>query len=463
MKFAFKIFASSFIVLLLSLGIGGFGILHLFFEDGLRMQLESQKNMNRYIAETIDIIIANSSEELTESLLQKVSKQFGEQGSAQLSSLVTTQKEKTFEFSEESKIISLQVGEILTQIIKVDKKYVLQIISICLIENQKVYVETLGDVSNVYQLRDMGIVNFQKVLMVITLVGAIVLGAVAVKLTRPVEWLKVGAEHIAKGMYNKRIVKKHQWMEDEMESLVDSFNSMAERVEKAVWELEQGARRKDDFVANVSHELKTPMTAIIGYAQMLRSYDMEEKKRRDCANYIYHEGIRVERLSRQLLELIVLQNNEIVKKACSTKHIEQTIKNAVIFLIDKYQQILLIEMEPRILKVEDTLIITLLYNLIHNACKASESNKVIRIDGKSIQEGYMISVIDQGCGIPEDEVDKIIEPFYMVDKSRSKNQNGTGIGLALCHRIALLHNTKLVFETSRHGTKISFVLEDGNE
>ena len=115
---------------------------------------------------------------------------------------------------------------------------------------------------------------------------------------------------------------------------------------------------------------------------------------------------------------------------------------------------------PATLYGDKDLLLSLLINLIDNARKASSSGDTITVLGYSDNDYYCISVQDTGKGIPADEIDNITKPFYMVDKSRAREQGGSGMGLALCARIAALHGTTLQFASvPSQGTTVSFCLQ----
>ena len=118
------------------------------------------------------------------------------------------------------------------------------------------------------------------------------------------------------------------------------------------------------------------------------------------------------------------------------------------------------EWEEALLRADPQLIQTLLYNLADNARKAMDGPlRQILIRGRLTPEGYRVTVADTGRGIPADQLSRITEPFYMVDKSRARSQGGAGLGLALCQRIALLHGSKLEFlSRPGEGTAVSFTL-----
>ena len=104
--------------------------------------------------------------------------------------------------------------------------------------------------------------------------------------------------------------------------------------------------------------------------------------------------------------------------------------------------------------------LTAVLNLIDNACKASGEGSGVYVLGKNMQEYYGIAVVDYGVGIPEAELSKITEPFYMVDKSRSRKQGGAGLGLSLCQKIVELHGGKLRIDSKvQEGTRVTVFLK----
>ena len=238
--------------------------------------------------------------------------------------------------------------------------------------------------------------------------------------------------------------------QDEVALLARDFNQMADAVETQVAQLEAAARRQQDFVGNFTHELKTPLTSIIGYADMLRSYDLPAAERREAAEYIYREGRRLESLSLHLLDLLVLEKTECDLQPVQAEHLCAEVEQATGFLAKKYGVALSVRCQPALILVEPTLVKALLYNLVDNACKASTTGQKVVLRGRMKDGRYELSVRDYGRGLAPEELSRITEPFYMVDKSRARSQGGAGLGLALCKRIAALHGSPLAF-ASRPG------------
>ena len=216
-----------------------------------------------------------------------------------------------------------------------------------------------------------------------------------------------------------------------MIELARAFNELAKNLESKVYELQMAAKKQEDFTANFAHELKTPMTSIIGYADTLYQKKLSEDEVHSAAGVILNEGMRLEALSFKLLELITLDKNDF--------RLEETRVSEIIADC-----------------VENDLFKTMLLNLIDNAVKSGGSK--VEVSGRLISHSiYRIAVSDNGRGIPPEDIERITEAFYMVDKSRSRSEHGAGLGLALVSRIAKLHDTKIHYESeSGKGTKVYF-------
>ncbi|MCC8090204.1 MAG: HAMP domain-containing histidine kinase [Oscillospiraceae bacterium] len=233
-------------------------------------------------------------------------------------------------------------------------------------------------------------------------------------------------------------------------------------LERGMDNLENVASRREEFIASFAHELKTPLTAIIGYADMLRSKDMTPKSRFTAAGYIFSEGKRLEALSLKLMDIIVAGRQEFELKRFEVGYFIRSIAAVTVPSLSEDGITLDMRWEPGVIEVEPDLFKTLLINLVDNARKASRRNSAIELFGKVEDDGYAIYVRDHGRGMPQEELSRITEPFYMIDKSRSRAQNGAGLGLALCQRIAELHATKLEYESEEgKGTTVRILVNGG--
>ena len=236
----------------------------------------------------------------------------------------------------------------------------------------------------------------------------------------------------------------------------------AEALESEIKNLEEAAERREEFIASFAHELKTPLTAMIGYADMLRSMELSPKNRFTAAGYIFSEGKRLEALSLKLMDLIVAGKQGVERRRFDAPYFIREVAAVTVPSLAADGMHLEMHWEQGEVEIEPDLFKTLLINLIDNARKASRRGQNVELFGKREDGGYAFYVRDHGRGMRREDLSKITEPFYMIDKSRSRAQNGAGLGLALCQRIAVLHGTTLEYESEPgKGTTVRVLLRDG--
>ena len=222
---------------------------------------------------------------------------------------------------------------------------------------------------------------------------------------------------------------------------------MTDRLVRQMEEKELEAKQKEDFTAAFAHELKTPLTSIIGYADMLNSYELTEQERGEATYYIFSQGKRLESLSHKLLELVGMDRQELEFKKIQTKELEENIRDTMRIPFERKGIRGKINLERGVILGDRDLLLSLLYNLLDNAVKAVEEGGFILMKGSKLTQGYEIKVVDNGRGIPQEEIARITEAFYMVDKSRSRKEGGAGIGMALCQKIITLHQGELKIDS----------------
>ena len=268
-------------------------------------------------------------------------------------------------------------------------------------------------------------------------------------MTRPIRSIARGVRAFSEGKLEERIAVQ---TDDELGGLAREFNRMAGSLQEKVGELEDAARRQKDFTASFAHELKTPLTSVIGYADTLRSRELPRRQQIEAANYIFSEGKRLEDLSRALLDLFALERKAPQMRPADARQLAAETEQSLSYLLKTSGLRLVSEAEPARLICEPELIRVLLYNLIDNARKASSPGGVIELRGiRTVREdgtdGYRFTVTDHGTGIPPEVLGRLTEPFYMVDKSRAREKGGAGLGLTLCQKIAEVHGGSLTFES----------------
>lgn len=262
------------------------------------------------------------------------------------------------------------------------------------------------------------------------------------------------SKKIAKGSYHERINIKTN---DEIGELSESFNLMLEAIENKIDELEVSVKQREEFITNFTHELKNPMTSIIGYSDLLRSNEYAEEIRIKSANYIFNEAKRLELLAHKLMDLMGLSNENIKFETINMIEFAHEIQQQLKDSLGEIQLELMIEQATII--ADKSLLEDCIRNLIDNSKKAEPKDQKIVFLGKKHKDKYEISIIDRGCGISKQDLPRIKDSFYRADKTRSKSNGRSGIGLTLSEKIAKLHHTELIIESEiGKGTKVTLYL-----
>ncbi|MDY0236001.1 MAG: ATP-binding protein [Gudongella sp.] len=204
---------------------------------------------------------------------------------------------------------------------------------------------------------------------------------------------------------------------------------------------------RKEFVANVSHELKTPITTIKSYTETLMLGDIELDTQKMFLSVIDKECDRMGRLVRDLLQLsnIDYKKTKWVKTQVSLKDmITDSINKLHILAYEKHQKIECdIEEDLPNLNVDKDGIEQVLLNIISNAIKYTEENGVVRVSAQKNLKNVVLKIEDNGIGIPEDDMPRLFERFYRVEKGRSRDMGGTGLGLSIAKEILEAHGAKL--------------------
>jgi signal transduction histidine kinase len=257
--------------------------------------------------------------------------------------------------------------------------------------------------------------------------------------TRRIFLIRSVSRRLADGEYSRRIPVRGR---DELAELSEDFNAMAEAVEQNVKSLESVASDQRQFIDNLTHEMRTPLTSIIGFADLIRSTRfMDEATRADYAGSIYQEGQRLKALSGKLMELILLGRTEPDLQQVDVEAFLRELATLLSPMFTNRQMELRLSTEPATLLADPSLLQSLVVNLVDNACKASKPGQQVELSCYMDRRRRLhIEVADHGRGIPANEIHKIKQPFYMLDKARTRAEGGAGLGLALCSRIAELHH-----------------------
>jgi signal transduction histidine kinase len=323
--------------------------------------------------------------------------------------------------------------------------YELQTVSMIRMENgQAVYLESVRDMTQLFAERSSQYEIYRRWMAGLLVVQSVFCYLMAVWLLRPLHRLSGAVRRIAAGNLSVRARVESR---DEIGSLAADFNHMADNLEQQFHELEDAARRQEDFTGSFAHELKTPLTSMIGYADMLRTTQVSLDEQFQAANYIFTEGKRLEALSLKLMELMVMKHQDLERRAVSTGWIAEHIRGLLTPSLKKAGIRLKVQVEEAQVLADPDLLKTVLLNLLDNGRKAMEGEGILYLLGRREEEGFAFYVRDTGKGMAKEELARIREAFYMVDKSRSRQQGGAGLGLAICDEIVKRHGADMEFKS----------------
>lgn len=265
------------------------------------------------------------------------------------------------------------------------------------------------------------------------------------RLTKPLGELTEAAYAMAQGEYSKRVSVKGR---DEIAELAENFNDMTGKVEETIGALKEADLQKQQFIDNLGHELRTPLTTVSGYAEYLLRAAVTEQEKVDALQYIIGESKRLQKLSGTLLKLATLREDEVEKHWIAIDDIMDSACTAMRESLDKNGIELEKIVETKEVYGNEELLTSLVINLLENAVRACEGGGKIKISWDQEEEGNpRLIVCDNGIGMREEELQKIEEPFYRVDKARSRKSGGIGLGMSLCREIVRCHGGQISYDS----------------
>lgn len=282
------------------------------------------------------------------------------------------------------------------------------------------------------------------------IIGLVLVIVVFKHVIGPIRKMSDATKKVAKGDFNVQIENK-KIRKDEIGTLTENFNMM-------VRELESNEYLSKEFMNNVSHEFKTPIASIQGFANLLKDKDLSEKDKEEYIDIIIEESGRLANLSNNIQQLSKLEN----KKGLIQKQkvaIDEQIRKCIIILNNKLEEknieIGMDEDKDVFLNVNEDMMHQVWINLINNAIKYTDDNGRIDIIIDEFKDRVVVEVKDTGRGIKEENVDKIFEKFYQEDSSH--NSEGNGLGLAIVKKIVELHKGTIEVK-SKMGEGSSFIV-----
>ena len=464
MKLFSKIFLSIMLILTLALSIQEYAVISYSFQESVEREREDGINQFRLLRYALQssMLRRKQSEELSVSTLQNVGKEMGNlvPDDCQMELYCNMSDEYYLLYSSTGKnqsgnIENLENGKIYTEVDNDEDVYYLNVEGMVSQAGFDMILIMRKNVTGVFQSKHK-LEQVSGILYLVILAGAAILCfVVSYFITRPIRKLQHSTGEIADGKYSER-VKIHT--RDEIGELGQNFNQMAEKIQDNIEKIQLEAEKKEQFVADFAHELKTPLTSIIGYADRIYQSDMGREETKKAAEYIFSEGMRLESLAFKMMDLAVLNQQKMIMEIINVKELETDISMTFAKVMEERDIIFRVYLEEAWIKVEYDFFKTLLVNLLDNAIKAGSSK--IACTGKVKDEMYEFRITDNGCGMPKEELNKITEAFYMVDKARSRKMNGAGLGLAIAQKIAVMHGTTLEYQSRQGiGTSVYFQLK----
>ncbi|NMM64888.1 HAMP domain-containing histidine kinase [Clostridium sp. P21] len=316
-----------------------------------------------------------------------------------------------------------------------------------------VYIQIVKDMHNEYE--------FMKILFVVMaaadfigVIASIVLGyMVSKKMLKPIDHITKTAENISIKNLKERIEVK-EGSDDELKRLASTFNKMIDRLQEAF-------NRQAQFVSDASHELRTPIAVIQGYANLLDRWGKDDRNALEKSIY----GIKLEaaNMADLIEKLLFLARGDSDTQVIEKKEfwlnelIDEVVEESKIIAQDRS----ICSNKNDIVKIfaDHKMIKQMLRIFIDNSLKFTSENGRINISSEVQNKAVKITVSDTGIGIPENEIKNIFNRFYIVDKSRSKEKGGTGLGLSIAKWIVDMHKGTINVESEEgKGTKIVVTL-----
>ncbi|NLZ48473.1 MAG: HAMP domain-containing histidine kinase [Clostridiales bacterium] len=290
-----------------------------------------------------------------------------------------------------------------------------------------------------------------KHLIINMMIASVLLGSVLTTVTsriplKPVNSFINAMNRLASGDYKTRLhFGKHFDKHPTAKELMESFNHMAE-------ELERTEMLRSDFINNFSHEFKTPIVSIAGFAKLLKQGNLTEEQKMDYINIIEEESLRLAAMATNVLNLTKVENQTILT-GVSEFNLSEQIRNCVLLLENKWSKKnieLDINFDEYIVYANEEMLKEVWINLLDNAIKYSDDGGTVRIDITEMESRLLVSISDTGEEIPEGAKERIFRKFYQVDESHSSV--GNGIGLAIVKKILDLHGGDITVSSGNRKT-----------
>ena len=291
--------------------------------------------------------------------------------------------------------------------------------------------------------------------LILLIVSIILAFQISKQISKPIEKISDSAKKLEKGDFNTKF---------KPDTNIVEINELSETLERARMELSKTDELRRDLMANVGHDLKTPLTMIKAYAEMTRDLDNQTiEKKKENLNIIIEETDRLNVLVRDILDLSKLQSKtyELKIEKFDLHDLIKTILKRYFILIDyEGYEFIYNNKKSIIVNADKKRIEQVIYNLINNAVNYTGNDKKIYIELIENESSVTVEIRDTGKGIPKKEIEHIWDKYYHNEKNHKRNAFGTGLGLSIVKTILESHNYKYgVKSKNGEGTIFYFILE----
>lgn len=461
MKFWVKIFRQSVLLFFVFINLAGVIIVEKSFDNSLRQSLESvidkykdiENNLYLNADYLIDVDVTNhrNLEKWVDIIIKGYTLNLNDEPyyielyTDQNELILSDWKEEISDKRQEIELVKRGGKQFIIR--KINHKRYVFVSGLINLKNTDFKLVLSKNIETVYLRRKEDYQYFLTVSMGITVILSAGMILISKKLTQPLVVLSEISKEIAMGDYSRRIIESGS--DDEVGVLEMNFNKMVDVIEDNILELQNHNDSKQRFIDSLNHEIKTPITSIIGYSELLLKGKVDEEMQRQALLYINSEARRLSLLNSTLLKLTLIREEKSERECLSVLNVVQNATNALKYKLNSKGIRLKLSVEDIEICGDRNQIEVLLINLLDNACKASHEDGTIGITGtySADEDCYVMRIRDYGIGMAKEDLKKIIEPFYMVDKARTRKDYGIGLGLALCNEICKKHQIEMMFES----------------
>lgn len=292
----------------------------------------------------------------------------------------------------------------------------------------------------------------------VLLIAFVATASTTLQQTKPIKDMAAAARRFAEGNFDARVQDSHR--DDEIGELTEAFNAMADSLQRT-------EQQRREFIANVSHELKTPMTSIAGYAEGILDGVISPDEERQYLSIIADESRRLSRLVRRMLDVSQLQSLEPLSQK-RPFDLSESMRRVLISLEKKITGRGLdvdvdIPDNPVMVMGDNDLLTQVVYNLLENAAKFATQGSTLYLGLEKRGEKAVVTVRNLGATIPPEELPRLFERFHKSDLSRSEDKDGVGLGLYIVRTILEQHREKITATSEDGVTTFSFTIQLAEE